>query len=89
MLCKDFVARIGRELQMIGDPPLGMYFSWALKLFCGSVRNNQPLHYLHYMWNTWPLAIAQRRPFNLGNFWWMRDSCKRERHPSCVTIKDV
>ena len=61
---------------MTSDLPWDMCFLLALESFCGNARNNQPLHSLQQRRSTWPLAIAGRKRFDVGNFWQMWDTCK-------------
>ena len=85
----DFAMRIGREMLTTGDSLQGTYILLALEAFHGNARNNQPLYYLQQRQSTWPLAIARKKRFGLGNFWRMWDTCKKGRDPSCAIIKDA
>ena len=83
---KDIVLRGFCDADWVGDANdwqsnMDMYFLLALESFRGNARNNQPLHRLRQKQNTRRLAVVLRKRFGFGNFWWMWDMCKQDRHP--------
>ena len=53
-------------------------FCQCWRHFMKMQETNQPLHYLRRRRSIWPLDIAQRKRFSLGNFWRMWATCKKE-----------